>query len=355
MPRGNKRKERGKTQIHSDEDTLSPSESEDSNACASKLTEDDSSMEAMKVSIIAEIQQVRTDITKELMEATGQLKKELSDFRGEMSNRLGVIETDMKEMTQRMDKTEHRVTEMEEFSADAREVLSHTLDLQEHLQKRLADLEARSRRNNIRIHGIEEGAEKDDMLGFVECFIKTELALPDNPLGIQRCHRSLAAKPPQGANPRSIVLCFLEFKTKELVLQSAWKKRLIQYKGKRVFFEQDYTTDTLAKRRAYAPIRKTLKEKGVRFQTLHPSRLRVYLQTGPVIYNNAQDAAADLQRKDVINAETFIQITTPRKPYGGRMTQSAWQNTGTTRRNRERIKRIQEKLKEFRRSDDSTS
>lgn len=350
----NKRKTRGKTPVQPEDETLSPSESEDSNADASKLTDDDS-MEAMRVSIIAEIQKVHTDIAKELSEATGQLKKELSDFRGEMNNRLGVIETDMKEVTNRMDETEGRVAEMEAFSADAREVLSHTLELNEHLQERLADLEARSRRNNIRIHGVEEGAEKDDMLGFVEGFIKVELDLPDQPLGIQRCHRSLAAKPPQEANPRSIVLCFLEFKTKELVLQTAWKKKQIQYNGRRVFFEQDYTTDILAKRRAYAPIRKTLKEKGVRFQTLYPSRLRVHLQTGPVMYSSAQDAAADLQRKGVIDAETSTQVTKPNEPAARRMAQSAWQNAGTSRRNRERIKHIQEKLREFRRNDDHTT
>lgn len=156
-----------------------PCETEENSECANKLTDD--SMEAMKASIIAEIQKVHTDITKELTEATGQLKKELTDFRGEMNDRLSAIETDIKEVTNRMDEAERRVTEMEAFSADAREVLTHTLDLQEHLQEKLVDLEARSRRNNIRIHGIEEGAEKGDMFGFVENFIKVELALSGQP------------------------------------------------------------------------------------------------------------------------------------------------------------------------------
>lgn len=49
---------------------------------------------------------------------------------------------------------------------------------------------------------------------FIDNFIKTELGLPDTPLGIQRCHRLLGPKPPQELNPRSVVICFLEFKTK---------------------------------------------------------------------------------------------------------------------------------------------
>lgn len=354
MPGGRKPKNKGKTPVNSEEDVLTPSDSEDNTSCADKLTDADN-MEAMKVSIIAEIKQIHMDISKELSEATGQLKRELSDFRGEMNIKLSAIETDIKDVTTRVEASEDRITEMEAFSTDARDILSHSLGIQEQLQTRLEDLEARSRRNNLRIHGIEEEAEGDDITGFVERFIKTELAFPDTHLGIQRCHRSLAAKPPHGANPRSIVLCFLEFQIKERVLQSAWKKKNIQYKGKRIYFEQDYTSDILAKRKAYAPIRRALKEKTLRCQTLHPARLRVHFQTGPVIYRDLQEAANDLKGRGVINAETFNQVTKNKDPSGQRMVKSAWQNAGTSRRQRERIKDIQEKLKEFRRSVDDTS
>uniref|UniRef100_A0AAV2JXV1 Uncharacterized protein n=1 Tax=Knipowitschia caucasica TaxID=637954 RepID=A0AAV2JXV1_KNICA len=85
---------------------------------------------------------------------------------------------------------------MEEFSADVKDALEHTLQLQLELQTRLTDIESWARRNNIRVHRIVE----------------------------ELCHRSLGPKPPQGANPRSIVIYFQEFKTKELVLRSAWRK-----------------------------------------------------------------------------------------------------------------------------------
>lgn len=354
MPGGRKSRNKGKTSVNSEENVLSPSDSEDSTSCADKLTSADN-MEDMKVSIIAEIKQIRTDISNEINEATDQLKRELGDFRGEMNTKLNAIETDIKDVTTRVEAAEDRINEMEAFNTDARDVLSHSLELQEQLQTRLEDLEARSRRNNIRIHGIEEEAEGDDITDFVERFIKTELALPDTPLGIQRCHRSLAAKPPHGANPRSIVLCFLEFQIKERVLQSAWKRKDIQYKGKRIFFEQDYTSDILAKRKAYAPIRRALKEKNLRCQTLHPARLHVHLQTGTVIYRDLQEAANDLKGRGVINTETFNQVTKYKDPSGPRMVKSAWQSAGTSRRQRERIKDIQEKLKEFRRNVDATS
>lgn len=88
-------------------------------------------------------------------------------------------------------------------------------------------------------------------------------------LGIQRCHRSLGPKPPPNSNPRSIVIHFLEYTTKDLVLRSAWGKKVIQLKGGWVYFDQDYPSDILAKRKAYNPIRKILKEKGICFQTMY--------------------------------------------------------------------------------------
>uniref|UniRef100_A0A1A8EN60 Uncharacterized protein n=1 Tax=Nothobranchius korthausae TaxID=1143690 RepID=A0A1A8EN60_9TELE len=99
---------------------------------------------------------------------------------------------------------------MEKFAADAKDVLGYTLQLQEDLQSRISNLEACLRRNNIRIHGIAEGEEGDNMSEFIEIFMKKELSLMDSNLGIQRCHRSLGPKPPLGANPRSIVIYFLE-------------------------------------------------------------------------------------------------------------------------------------------------
>lgn len=343
------RRTRGNAQMNPEED-VSSCENEESAAGASKLAHHDS-LDAMKASIIAEIKEVRADMRKDIGEATGEIKKDLSDFREEISQRLNVIDNDLKEMGNRIEETEQRVSEMEDFRTEVKEVLSHTLELQEHVQTQLNDLEARSRRNNIRIHGILEGVEGDNIVDFIERFIKTELAFPDTSLGIQRCHRSLGPKPPQDASPRSVVVYFLEFKIKELVLRSAWNKKDIQYNGRRVFFEQDYTSDTLAKRKAYAPIRKALKEKEIRFQTLHPARLRVHLNTGTVIYKDAQEAAADLKGRGMIDAGTPTPVT---RTTGRRMMQPAWETAGATRRNREtRLKNIQERLKDFRR--ESTS
>lgn len=115
-------------------------------------------MDAVHANIIAEIQAVRLDVKKELNETIGTLKNELIDFREEVSAKLNDIASELKEKTDRVEAMEQRVDDMEDCNADNAEALTYTLELQQTLQAQLTDLEARSRRNNIRIHCIPEGA-----------------------------------------------------------------------------------------------------------------------------------------------------------------------------------------------------
>lgn len=60
------------------------------------------------------------------------------------------------------------MADIEDCNADNTEALTYKLELQQTLQAQLMDLEACSCRNNIRIHGIPEGAEGDNMKTFLE-------------------------------------------------------------------------------------------------------------------------------------------------------------------------------------------
>lgn len=111
------------------------------------------------------------------------------------------------------------------------------------------------------------------MCEFLEEFIKSRLSLPDVDLKIQRCHRSLGPKPPPQAAPRSMIAYFLAYITKEPVRSTAWRKKEVHFNGKIVFFNHDYPVEIMKKTKEYAPLRKVLKEKGLRFQTPAPAKL----------------------------------------------------------------------------------
>lgn len=122
--------------------------------------------------------------------------------------------------------------ELEENITEFKEVLGQSIQIQEDLQERLLYLETCSHRNNMRIFGIPEGSEGNNVQERVKSIIKTELSLGDLDLKIQRCHRALGPKPPADAYPRSVVVFFLEYKSKYLVLCSAWRKKEVTVKEK---------------------------------------------------------------------------------------------------------------------------
>lgn len=63
----------------------------------------------------------------------------------------------------------------------------------------------------------------------------------------------------------------------------------------RVFFDHDYAEAVQQRRKEYTPIKRVLKENGIRFQT-PLTRMRVHFDSGTVTFNSAEEAAAD-QRK----------------------------------------------------------
>jgi hypothetical protein len=75
-----------------------------------------------------------------------------------------------------------------------------------------------------------------------------------------------------GSPPRSIIVRFLDFRTKELVIQEAWKHRGgVIYKGQKIFFDQDYTSDIQKKRKQVREVIKQLKEKNIKAQSPFPA------------------------------------------------------------------------------------
>lgn len=307
----------------------------------------DTAEASLLASIHTEIIAMRSDVKSELNSFRSVLRedvrKELTEFRDEIHRALGDVRGDLTTTTTRVEEAEQRVAELEERNLDLEDSLRQMQQKQESMQTKLTDLEARSRRNNIRVYGIPEGAEDNNVMDFVVKFLESELATPSElDLKIQRCHRALGPRPPREVPPRSIVINFQEYKTKELVLSSAWKKKEVYYKGTRVYFDHDYPTEIVKKRREYAGIRRVLKEKGVRFQTPPPAKLKVFLDGGPRIYNTAREAAEDLRKRG------FPIDQNDSDPAPGPRT-TAWERVGDKRGQRASLpEQVREKLRAFR-------
>ncbi|RXN13811.1 putative transposase element L1Md-A101/L1Md-A102/L1Md-A2 [Labeo rohita] len=201
--------------------------------------------------------------------------------------------------------------------------------LTEQFEARLNDQEGRARRSNIRIYGVPEKAEANssDFISFLEDLLKSTLDL-NSPadLQIERAHRALAPTPSAEAKPRSIIAKFLNYRTKELVIKTAWEKKVIEWKGNRIFCDHDYAPDVLWKRRKYQDAKRMLREHDIRFQTRFPARLRVFYTEGTVIYNSAEEAATDMVKRGL----PVTVLSTP-SSLTERVQRLTWRKTGKRR------------------------
>lgn len=145
------------------------------------------------------------------------MKKNFEDFKRDINKKFADTEKELASHKARITEAEQRIDETEKWNMDVKEDLLQSLKQQKILQDRLTDQEGR---NNIRINGLKEGVEGNSVSQLIEQLLKTELALPtDMDLQIQRAHRALTPKPDPSKPPRSIVVNFLQYMTKEMILK----------------------------------------------------------------------------------------------------------------------------------------
>lgn len=289
-----------------------------------------------------DIQSAISDLKGDLK---ADLKEELAAFRQDLDTKLTELGSSIQTQGQAITELQERVAGLEEVNAVSKDSLLFLLKERRRLQEKVTDLESRSRRCNIRIYGIPEGTEGDNMPKFLEQFLTNELTLPaDTALQIQRAHRAAIQKPAPGLPPRSIVVCFQQFSVKDMVLSLAWKKK-ISIANNSISFDHDYASEVVEKRRSYGGVKKALKEKGIRFQTPF-TKIRIHWDTGTETYKDVQEATAELRARG-------MEVARPKEDAGSRLEGDVrnvfhWQRV-TSGETGDVESRVREKLQAFRR------
>lgn len=238
--------------------------------------------------ILMELRKLR----KEHAEAADDNKKALVRLENNLKELLGRTTA----LEQRAEHMEERVGNMEDRTTRLERSTAYLLQPSAKLSVRGDDFESRLRRNNIRIHGIPEGAEKDDTMGFVTGLIKSKIqSTGDMEIRIERAHGSLVAKPKDSAAPsRAIIVRFLDCRVKEFVIRQAWKQKTT-YEGQTIYFNQDYTSEVQRKRKQVRDVIKKLKEKDVKAQSPYPAQLKVFLNSATKTFSTLMEAAPMLK------------------------------------------------------------
>lgn len=255
-------------------------------------------LKSLMLIIKDELGAFRADFNKNSAETRSEIEKLTTEVKGmqaEISRTNGEIVA-----------AQLRISELEDKEPIKNEVLTHLLVQQTLMADKLEYLENKSRQNNIRIHQVKEESEGEDIVKFLDELISEKLDIPENELFIVAAHRSPRNKPKDGEPPRSIVVRFLTWQTKQKVLQAAWEKKRapIMYAEERIYFDQDYSATVMKKRGQYTWIRKELRGKEIKSHFMYPAKLKVFTKGGVQVFNNATEASRALQAQNIIGAHS---------------------------------------------------
>ncbi|KAE8288334.1 hypothetical protein D5F01_LYC12201 [Larimichthys crocea] len=259
-----------------------PSDSSESPIHTGRDEEPDPSNRAVLAAITAlrdEVTRIKNDICSSIDARIQiiytELKEELVTMKRETQKSITALE----ETTASQGKTITEIEKSASFHSDEvttlRRQVTRLNSEVEKLTGKCEDLEGRSRRHNIRIIGVPEGAEGPRPRDFIAGLLQDALSLEDKPL-IDRAHRTLRKKPDPHEPPRPFVLRLHYFHVLEDILRRASVAKQLHYGGKRIQIFPDYPPAVAKRRALFNRSRELLRNiPGVRYGLLYPARLLI--------------------------------------------------------------------------------
>lgn len=217
-----------------------------------------------------------------------------------MTDRFDLLEASLASTQASLVSLGDRIKEVENATADYDRRLSlveqkcaKTQSENEELRHKVIDLEARSRRQNIKIVGLPEKVENGRPTEFLIKFIPDLLGASNfsKPLEVDRAHR-LGRQLGEDARPRVMIARIHHFQMKEKILQLARQQFPLRYEGRPIHIFPDLPAEIMKQRQAFNDVRKQLRSAGVRSGFIYPARLRVTHGTTDKVFSSPEEMEA---------------------------------------------------------------
>lgn len=234
----------------------------------------------------------KTELHLALNDNLSSVKSELQAVKTELSNSIATIQSDVTSLKNTIGEMEHSLsactddvtklqTKMEQLSSEICK-----------LENKCEDLEARSRRNNIRIVGVPEDFADLSKPAAISTLLKDVFDLEKEPL-LDRAHRTLQPKPKPGERPRAIVARLHYYNDCADILRRARIQKRIKIGDMAISVFPDHTTKTARAQALFNDVRRQLRGiPGIRFGLLYPARLRITNDGIEKEFKSPEDAKA---------------------------------------------------------------
>uniref|UniRef100_A0A3Q3MPB5 L1 transposable element RRM domain-containing protein n=1 Tax=Labrus bergylta TaxID=56723 RepID=A0A3Q3MPB5_9LABR len=219
--------------------------------------------EPLMENLLAEVSRISTTLTALTTDVT-TIKESTTELR----NSINAIQ-------ERLTEAEGRISDVEDTTEQIVDANEHNERRVEMLWNRVEDLENRSRRNNVRLIGLKEGAEAGGLMKCIQSIMSDGFGLElDEEMEIERAHRAPTTRPSEDRPPRLVLIRFLRSSARQKVLQAAKAKRGVMWSGCKVPFFPDMSRELAEKRRAFTEARSMLQKINVRHTLAFPAVLR---------------------------------------------------------------------------------
>lgn len=233
-----------------------------------------------------------------------QILATLESLRNEFSSKLDNVTTtlqdvkrEMKDYNDRMSRAEERIATAEDEVASLQAKVSVLQAKNKTMEDKLADLETRSRLNNVRLVNLPEGAEGHDVCTFLEKWIPEALGngTPRLSVSVERAHR-IGPRGDGASRPRALIMKFLNYRDKQAVIRAARDKKDVYFRDQRVRFYPDLAATVHQQRKKFDPIRDGLRKLGIRNGITYPATLLVTYENKTLSFKTPEEASELLKK-----------------------------------------------------------
>lgn len=201
----------------------------------------------------------------------------------------------------------------------------------ETLTKRIAQMNDRQRRRNLRFTGISEDIQNKDLEGAMLNWLK-EQGIKIKQEEIERAHRLFTPRRGAGA-PRDVIVAFSREKLRDEIYKSLRQKSDLQFKERKVIVRQDFSQEMLQVRRSTQQFAQALFNGQIPFTWAYPATLVVYRDSKKYSARDSEEARKMLTELGVeLQGETVQELSSQEEDVQEEQTDSPVQEKEQKRR-----------------------
>ncbi len=181
------------------------------------------------------------------------------------NNSVKELRVELEELASAAKQTRDRVDSVQAATREDRRTVTDLRNQLERLTEKMTDIEDRSRRNNVRLVGLPEGAEGSDAAGFLRVNLsKLISSLKCRNIEIDRAHCVYDGRK-NSNRPRTLIFRVLRWHDRSEILKGArqaYPVKFTQDNVKLLFFP-DFSPATAARRKSFIPVLRTMTALGL--------------------------------------------------------------------------------------------